>query len=67
MKSMKTYPSVLRTQYVYALLARKDLAEAAKIKEKFEQCAKTYPYTSEIQSERELIEIAEQEAAARQV
>ena len=67
MKSMKTYPSVLRTQYVYALLAKKDLAEAAKIKKKFEQCAKTYPYTSEIQSERELIEIAEQEATARQV
>lgn len=59
MKSMKTFPSVIRTEYAYALLWEKDLEKAEKIKERFEKCAKTYPYTSDIQSERELIEIAD--------
>lgn len=67
MKSMKTYPSVIRTQYVYALLVQKNPEEAAKIKEKFEQCEKTYPYISEILSEREFMEIARQVALQRQV
>ena len=59
MKSMKTFPSVIRTEYAYALLWEKDLEKAEKIKERFEKCAKTYPYPSDIQSERELIEIAD--------
>ena len=59
MKSMKTFPSVIRTEYAYALLWEKDLEKAEKIKERFEKCAKTYPYLSDIQSERELIEIAD--------
>ena len=67
MKSMKTYPSILRTQYVYALLVKKDMAEAAKFMEKFDQCAKSYPYASEIQGEQELMEIARQAAAPQQV
>ncbi|MBQ8591881.1 MAG: M50 family metallopeptidase [Lachnospiraceae bacterium] len=60
MKSMKNYPSVLRTEYVYALLYEKDNEKAEKIKQRFEKCAKTYPYTSDIESERELIQIAEE-------
>lgn len=59
MKSMKNYPSVLRTEYVYALLAEKDTAKAEKIKEKFEKNALRYPYPSEIVSERNLMEYAE--------
>lgn len=59
MKSMKTFPSVIRTEYAYVLLWEKDLEKAEKIKERFEKCAKTYPYPSDIQSERELIEIAD--------
>lgn len=59
MKSMKTFPSVIRTEYAYALLWEKDLEKAEKIKERFEKCAKTYPYPSDIQSERELIEIVD--------
>lgn len=58
MKAMKTFPSVLRTQYTYALLAEKDLQKAEKILIAFEKCAKTYPYPNDIQSERELIENA---------
>lgn len=60
MKSMKNYPSILRTQYVYALLYEKDPAEAEKVKGRFEKCAKTYPYPNDIQSERELMELAEE-------
>ncbi|MBQ8827855.1 MAG: M50 family metallopeptidase [Clostridia bacterium] len=62
MKSMKTFPSVLRTEYVYALLGEKDIAKAERIKACFEKHAKKYPYPSEIQSERELVEIAEKKA-----
>ncbi len=59
MKAMKKYPSVLRTEYVYALLAEKDPAKAKKILAQFDQYSKSYPYPSEIEGERELIKLAE--------
>ena len=59
MKAMKQFPSVIRTEYVYALLALKDTAKANAARELFEKVAKTYPYPSDVQSERELIEIAD--------
>ena len=52
MKSMKNFPSVLRTEYVYALLCEKDTVKADKVKNQFEKCAKTYPYQNDVQSER---------------
>ena len=36
-KKMKTFPSILRTEYAYALLAEKDLAKAEKIKGRKEE------------------------------
>ena len=59
MKAMKKFPSVIRTEYVYSLLALKDEAKAKEARALFEKVAKTYPYPSDIQSERELIEIAD--------
>lgn len=59
MKTMKKFPSVLRTEYVYALLIEEDKNKADEIKSIFNKISKTYPYKSEIQSEIELIEIAE--------
>jgi len=59
MKQMKNFPSVLRTEYVYALLCENDTAKAEKIRKQFENIAKTYPYPNDIQAERELMEIAE--------
>ena len=59
MKSMKSFPSVLRTEYVYVLLCERDTQKAAGVKTRFEKCAKTYPYQNDVQSERELMEIAE--------
>ena len=58
MKSMKRFPTVLRTQYALALLFERDAAKAETIKNEFEKVAKTYPYSQDIESERELIEIA---------
>ncbi len=59
-KSMKNFPTVLRAQYAYALLLEKDEVKAAKILAQFEKVAKSYPYAADIQSERELLEIANQ-------
>ena len=64
MKAMKKFPSVIRTEYVYSLLALKDEAKAKEARALFEKVAKTYPYPSDIQSERELIEIADRVAGA---
>lgn len=62
MKAMKRHPSVIRTEYAYALLAEKDEAKAEKWKNAFEKCAKTHPYISDVESESELIAIAEKKA-----
>lgn len=59
MESMRNFPSVLRTKYVYALLSERDAGKAARVKAQFEKCAKTYPYPQDVQAERELMEKAE--------
>ena len=58
MQSMSRYPSVLRTEYAYALLGEKDPEKAKTVLERFEKAAKDYPYPSEIRAERELIDLA---------
>ncbi len=58
MKSMKGYPSVIRTEYAWALLGEKNKEQAEEYRNLFEKRAKSYPYPSEIQTERELMEIA---------
>ena len=63
MKQMKNFPSVIRTEYTYALLCEKDEAKAEKIKERFEKRAESYPYENDMQAERELIELAERKNA----
>ncbi len=60
MKAMKRFPSVLRTQYALALLHERDTAKAEAVKGAFEKAAKSYPYAHEIESERELMGLAEQ-------
>ena len=59
MKSMKRFPTVLRVQYVLTLLFEKNAAKAETIKNEFEKVAKTYPYAQDIESERNLMRIAE--------
>ena len=58
MKAMKTFPSVLRLEYAYRLLAEHDPEGAAKSFAAFERVAATYPYPNDINTERELMEIA---------
>ncbi len=65
MKSMKRFPSVLRTQYTLALLSENDPAKAEMIRNEFEKAAKSYPYPHEIEGERELMRIAESKTAVR--
>jgi len=59
MKAMKRFPSVLRTEYALALFWENDTDKAEKIKKEFEKVAKTYPYSQDIESERDLMDIAD--------
>ena len=56
-KSMKDYPSFIRTQYAYAVIHDKDQAKAKEILEHFEKVKKTYPYPESIRDEEKLISI----------
>lgn len=58
MKAMRKFPNVIRTEYAYALLAEKDLKKAQEIRKKFDRYTRYYPYSVEIETELELIEIA---------
>lgn len=56
--SMKSYISVIRMQYAYALFYENDNEKAEKLLSTFEKVSKTYPNPSDIESEKELISIA---------
>ena len=55
MKAMKNNPTILRCQYAVARLLKQDDGEAQAVMKRFEQCAKTHPFASDIESEREII------------
>ncbi len=59
-KQMKNFPSIIRTEYTYTLLAEKDVKRAAEFLNRFDKMAKTYPYPNDILSERELIELVQE-------
>ena len=58
MKTMKNFPSVLRTEYALALLKNKDSVKAESLRGMFEKIAVSYPYQSDIHSERVLMDVA---------
>jgi hypothetical protein len=58
MAAMSKNPSIMRTQYAYALVCEKDGIQAEKYLAAFEKVSKTYPYKGDIESERELMEEA---------
>ncbi len=60
MKQLQTYPSVLRTAFAYALLLQESASKAQQIQRQFDRCAKAYPYPADIESERELMDLAQQ-------
>ena len=57
MKASETVPSVLRTEYAYALLAEHDTDKARKIEKKFAEISSDYPYSGELSEEMEFMQI----------
>lgn len=62
MKSMKQFPSVLRTEYVIALLLEQNPGKADDVMNRFLKYEKIYPYPVEFQSEQELLELVNRKA-----
>lgn len=58
MKAMKNFPSILRTRYALALSGNDDQS-AASIKARMESLKDSYPFSGELESEQELLELAE--------
>lgn len=63
MDKMKSYPSVLRTRYALSL-AQGDSQKAEAYKQRFQALSKDYPYSGELRSEQELMELAESSLAS---
>lgn len=51
---------MLRTEYAYTLLAEKDTKKADALWLQFQRCIRSHPYSTNIESEQELIDIARQ-------
>ena len=56
---MREYPSVIRTEYAYALLHEHDAKKVEELSRRFEKVAASHPYPSDIESERELMALAD--------
>ena len=56
---MKSFPAVIRTKYIFALLVENNITNAVSVKLSLEKIKKTYPYASDIASEKEIMTIAE--------
>ena len=65
MKSMKIFPSVLRTEYAMAL-GEGDREKAGKLRAAFDKMARSYPNPSDIESERELMALADERIGKRE-
>ena len=65
MKAMRKFPAVLRTEYAYAVLAENNTEKGANVMAEFDKMAKTYPYAGDIESERELMDIARTRASGK--
>lgn len=57
MKSMKTLPSIIRTEYAIAKIIDKDTEKCSELLQYFEKIKEKYPYQGDIESEEELINI----------
>ncbi len=55
MKSMKAFPSIIRTQYIIALLAEKDERKADKIMADFDKLTSKFPYPQEVFAEKDIM------------
>ena len=57
MRSMKSYPSVVRTEYALAMLLDHDATKAEEIRDAFDRHSDTFPYPSEVKAENELMDM----------
>ena len=64
MRATANYVSRRRLAYAYQLLYRKNYPLAEKSLAEFERTVKSYPYSSEIENEKEIIEIVKERASA---
>ncbi len=60
MNAMKSFPTVLRTKYVFALLMENNTDSARKLSDAFEKMKKSYPYATDIQAEEALMTLAKE-------
>lgn len=60
MKKMEQLPAMIRIEYALALMIDEDREKAEKLKKMFEKRAKSYPYSGDIESERELIAVIDE-------
>lgn len=60
MKAMTEYPSVIRTEYAHALISQKDAEKAQRFRAKFEEMAQSYPHPVEVESERDMMDLADE-------
>ncbi len=58
MKSMRTYPQIIRTQYFIALFDKKDEKGAEAIRKDFDKLTRNFPYKQELDSERAFMDKA---------
>lgn len=56
LRGLKTNPSIIRMHYAYELLYKHNEEAANKYIDEFEKVSKVYPYPSEIEGEKELID-----------
>lgn len=64
MKSMSNYPAIIRTQIAIARLLDGNLHEEEKLRNRFEQVSRQYPFPAEIDSERQLIILIHEKASS---
>ena len=55
MSAMKTYPSIIRTEYTLALMVDGDVKKAEKIMADFAKLTKKFPYQQEVSAERDMM------------
>ncbi len=63
MRAMRKFPTVIRTEYLFARYVSKDDAEAARQAALWNRCKRHYPYPTDIESEQELLSIIKASAA----
>ncbi len=61
LKAMKSFPTVIRTEYLAAKRITHDESRATAALALFEKCAKSYPYPTDIAAERRLLTLGVQE------